>query len=70
MREKRMASNEPLQKVSATPAAMELLAEIIADLGPLLFHQSGGRCDDWLPTRYRHRGQCIGPKHLFAPPCG
>ncbi len=29
-------------KVSATPAALKLIAEIIADHGPVLFHQSGG----------------------------
>ena len=28
--------------VSATPAALELIEEIVADHGPVLFHQSGG----------------------------
>ena len=42
-------------KVSATPAALELLAEIIADHGPVIFHQSGG-CGGgasplWCPRR-------------------
>jgi len=27
-------------KVSATPAALTLLAEIVADHGPVMFHQS------------------------------
>ncbi|MER2507699.1 MAG: DUF779 domain-containing protein [Amaricoccus sp.] len=39
-------------KVSATPAAMELLAEIVADHGPVLFHQSGGCCDGSSPMCY------------------
>jgi uncharacterized protein (DUF779 family) len=36
-------------KVSATPAALELLAEIVADHGPVMFHQSGGCCDGSSP---------------------
>jgi uncharacterized protein len=39
-------------KVTATPAALELLAEIVADHGPVLFHQSGGCCDGSSPMCY------------------
>ncbi|MFQ8430373.1 DUF779 domain-containing protein [Amaricoccus sp. W119] len=39
-------------KVTATPAALELLAEIEADHGPVLFHQSGGCCDGSSPMCY------------------
>ncbi|KYG19631.1 acetaldehyde dehydrogenase [Bradyrhizobium sp. AT1] len=39
-------------KVSATDAALELLAEICADHGPVLFHQSGGCCDGSSPMCY------------------
>ena len=39
-------------KVTATPAALELLAEIIAEHGPVLFHQSGGCCDGSSPMCY------------------
>ncbi|WP_419693308.1 DUF779 domain-containing protein [Mesorhizobium muleiense] len=39
-------------KVSATPAALELLAMIIAEHGPVLFHQSGGCCDGSSPMCY------------------
>jgi uncharacterized protein (DUF779 family) len=39
-------------KVSATPAALALLAEIVADHGPVLFHQSGGCCDGSSPMCY------------------
>ncbi|MFO1174490.1 MAG: DUF779 domain-containing protein [Paracoccaceae bacterium] len=38
--------------VSATPAALALLAEIVADHGPVLFHQSGGCCDGSSPMCY------------------
>ena len=32
-------------QVTATPAALELLAQIVAEHGPVLFHPSGGCCD-------------------------
>ena len=38
-----------MDKVTATPEALDLLAEIIADHGPVLFHQSGGCCDGSAP---------------------
>lgn len=46
------AMNQVLNQVSATPAALELLAEIIADHGPVMFHQSGGCCDGSSPMCY------------------
>ena len=42
--------DEPL--VEATPAALALLAEIVADHGPVMFHQSGGCCDGSSPMCY------------------
>ena len=39
-------------RVRATPAALALLAEIQADHGPVLFHQSGGCCDGSSPMCY------------------
>ncbi|CDX35591.1 conserved hypothetical protein [Mesorhizobium sp. ORS 3359] len=47
-----------LGKVSATAAAKALLVEIIADHGPVLFHQSGGCCDGSSPMCYA-RGEFI-----------
>ncbi len=46
-----MAADAP-GKVSATPAALALLAEIVADHGPVMFHQSGGCCDGSSPMCY------------------
>ena len=43
--------------VTATPAALKLIAEITADHGPVLFHQSGGCCDGSSPMCY--------PRHEF-----
>ena len=38
--------------VTATPEALELIAEIVADHGPVMFHQSGGCCDGSSPMCY------------------
>lgn len=43
-------------KVTATPAALELVAEIVAEHGPVLFHQSGGCCDGSSPMCYPRDG--------------
>jgi len=47
-------------KVSATPEAEALLAEIIADHGPVLFHQSGGCCDGSSPMCYPRGDFIVG----------
>jgi hypothetical protein len=47
-------------KVTATAAALELLAEIVADHGPVLFHQSGGCCDGSSPMCYPQGEFLIG----------
>ncbi len=39
-------------KVTFTDDAHALLAEIVADHGPVLFHQSGGCCDGSSPMCY------------------
>ena len=41
-----------MTKVTATPAALELMAQIVTDHGPVLFHQSGGCCDGSSPMCY------------------
>jgi uncharacterized protein (DUF779 family) len=46
------ADGAGLNMVAATPAALKLLAEIVADHGPVLFHQSGGCCDGSSPMCY------------------
>lgn len=38
-----------LQRVTATPAALELLGSLEVEHGPLMFHQSGGCCDGSSP---------------------
>jgi len=46
---KPVANPERPGQVEATPAALALLTEIVADHGPVLFHQSGGCCDGSSP---------------------
>ena len=40
------------EQVAATPEALELIKEIVADHGPVIFHQSGGCCDGSAPMCY------------------
>ena len=56
MRQEKISQN----KVSATPEAVELLDEIIADHGPVLFHQSGGCCDGSSPMCYPRDDFIVG----------
>jgi len=46
--------------VTATPEALDLIAEIVADHGPVLFHQSGGCCDGSSPMCYPRGDFLIG----------
>lgn len=56
--------SEKLDKVTATPAALELLSEIVADHGPVLFHQSGGCCDGSAPMCYAQGDFKIGSNDI------
>jgi len=47
-----------MAQVSATEAALALIADITRDHGPVLFHQSGGCCDGSSPMCYP-RGEFI-----------
>lgn len=50
--ENAVPGTDPLARVTATPAALDLIAEIRADHGEILFHQSGGCCDGSSPMCY------------------
>ncbi|MBN9024523.1 MULTISPECIES: DUF779 domain-containing protein [Kaistia] len=52
-------------RVTATPAAQKLLDEIIADHGPVLFHQSGGCCDGSSPMCYPRGDFLIGDRDVL-----
>lgn len=57
--------NAEAPRVDATPAARQLLAEIIADHGPVLFHQSGGCCDGSSPMCYPRGDFIIGDRDVL-----
>jgi hypothetical protein len=43
---------DDVSRVAVTPAAADLLVRLMADHGPLMFHQSGGCCDGSSPMCY------------------
>ena len=47
-----VCADGPPLRVTATPAAVELIAELRAEHGPVMFHQSGGCCDGSSPMCY------------------
>ncbi|MDR6635682.1 uncharacterized protein (DUF779 family) [Phyllobacterium sp. 1468] len=51
-------------KVSATPAALELIATLQSEHGPILFHQSGGCCDGSSPMCYPNGDFIIGDQDV------
>mgnify|MGYP003440494024 CR=1 FL=1 len=55
---------EPV-RVEATPAARELIDEIKADHGPILFHQSGGCCDGSSPMCYPQDDFIVGDRDVL-----
>ncbi|MCW2622462.1 MAG: hypothetical protein JWL64_2064 [Frankiales bacterium] len=42
----------PVSRVAATPAALALIARLVEQHGPVMFHQSGGCCDGSSPMCY------------------
>ena len=52
-------------KVTATPEALQLLAEIVDDCGPVLFHQSGGCCDGSSPMCYPRGEFKVGAQDVY-----
>ena len=50
--------------VAATTEALELIAEIVADHGPVLFHQSGGCCDGSSPMCYPKGEFLVGDRDV------
>jgi uncharacterized protein (DUF779 family) len=52
--------NGDLLRVTATPAALAFLDELIARHGPVLFHQSGGCCDGSTPMCWPRGDYVVG----------
>jgi uncharacterized protein (DUF779 family) len=47
--ESAVGGSSALARVVATPAALEVIAQLVAERGPVMFFQSGGCCDGSLP---------------------
>jgi uncharacterized protein (DUF779 family) len=56
-------AESPLQ-VTATPAAVELIARLRAKHGAVLFHQSGGCCDGSSPMCYPQDDFIVGDRDV------
>lgn len=52
-------------RVIATDAALALIAELTAQYGPVLFHQSGGCCDGSSPMCYRKSEFMVGERDIW-----
>ena len=52
-------------RITATQAAMELISELEAAHGPLMFHQSGGCCDGSSPMCYPKGELRVGPQDVL-----
>ena len=51
-----------LRQVTATAAALGLIARLVARHGPVMFHQSGGCCDGSAPMCYPQGGFIVGDR--------
>ncbi len=54
----------PILRVTATPAALDLIETLRAEHGPLLFHQSGGCCDGSSPMCYGQGDFIVGDRDV------
>jgi len=55
----------PIPRVTATPAALELIARLQKLHGPLMFHQSGGCCDGSQPMCFANGEFRTGSSDVF-----
>lgn len=52
-------------RVGITPEAEAVLRDLVAEHGPLLFHQSGGCCDGSSPMCYPRREFKVGQRDVY-----
>lgn len=52
-------------RVSATEAALQLIRQLVARHGPLMFHQSGGCCDGSAPMCYARGELLVGEQDVL-----
>lgn len=51
--------------VRATPAALEWIATLVAEHGPVMFHQSGGSCDGSTPMCFPDGEFLVSPSDVL-----
>jgi hypothetical protein len=52
-------------RVVATPAALDLIATLVKEHGPVLIHQSGGCCDGSSPMCYPQGEFLVGDRDVY-----
>ena len=55
----------PATRVDITPEAAALVARLVDQHGPLLFHQSGGCCDGSSPMCYPRNDFRVGEREVY-----
>ena len=60
-----MSDPTPIPRVIATESAARLIAELAAEHGPLLFHQSGGCCDGSSPMCFAQGDFLVGDQDVL-----
>jgi uncharacterized protein (DUF779 family) len=55
----------PIERISATKEALELIDKIRKRMGPLMFHQSGGCCDGSSPMCFEDGEFRIGESDIL-----
>jgi len=58
-------TDDTLDRVTATPAALDLIGRLRAEHGPILFHQSGGCCDGSSPMCYPWGDFIVGDRDVL-----
>jgi uncharacterized protein (DUF779 family) len=53
------------ERVTATPAALEMIGRLRAQYGPLMFFQSGGCCDGSAPMCYAEGEFMVGDNDIW-----
>jgi len=54
-----------VERISASPAALELIADLKEQFGDLMFHQSGGCCDGSAPMCFERGDFKIGDSDVL-----
>lgn len=61
---------ENVVRVTATPAALDLIKALQEEHGEILFHQSGGCCDGSAPMCYPTNDYMVGDRDVRLGPIG